>query len=91
LMDGDVDIDVDYSTLNYKDALAITGAAPIAQVFPLIAGIDLAGTVTASTHARFAPGDPVVLNGWALSQTHHGGYAQKARVRGDWLVRRPDA
>ncbi|WP_101927494.1 MULTISPECIES: MDR family oxidoreductase [Luteimonas] len=91
LMDGDVDIDVDYSTLNYKDALAITGAAPIAQVFPLIAGIDLAGTVTASTHARFAPGDPVVLNGWALSQTHHGGYAQKARVQGDWLVRRPDA
>ncbi len=91
LMPGDVDVRVEYSTLNYKDALAVTGAAPIVQVFPLVAGIDLAGTVERSTHPDFAPGDAVLLNGWALSQTHHGGYAQRARVRGEWLVKRPAA
>ncbi|MEE7546429.1 alcohol dehydrogenase catalytic domain-containing protein, partial [Xanthomonas sp. Kuri4-1] len=91
LMPGDVEVRVDYSTLNYKDALAVTGAAPIVQVFPLVAGIDLAGTVEQSSHPDFAPGDAVLVNGWVLSQTHHGGYAQRARVRGDWLVRRPPA
>ncbi len=91
LMPGDVSVRVDYSTLNYKDALAVTGAAPIVQVFPLIAGIDLAGTVEASSHPDFKPGDAVLANGWALSQTHHGGYAQRARLNGDWLTHRPAA
>lgn len=90
LMDGAVFIDVDYSTVNYKDAGAITGRLDVIKTFPLIAGIDLAGTVTASDDARFAPGDRVVANSWGLSQTHHGGYAQKARLNGDWLVKLPD-
>ncbi|NBU29010.1 MAG: hypothetical protein EBS42_12585, partial [Caulobacteraceae bacterium] len=87
LMAGDVSIDVDYSTVNYKDGLAMAGRPGVIQTWPLIPGIDLAGTVTASDHAGFAPGDRVVLNGWGLSQTHHGGYAQKARVSGDWLIK----
>jgi len=91
LMDGDVSIDVDYSTVNYKDGLALAGRPGVIQSYPLVPGIDLAGTVTASTHAGYAPGDRVVLNGWGLSQTHHGGYAQKARVKGDWLVKLPDS
>ncbi|RZZ82662.1 MDR family oxidoreductase [Pseudoxanthomonas winnipegensis] len=91
LMEGDVTVAVEYSTVNYKDALAVTGRAPIMQVFPLIAGIDLAGRVLASAHAGFKPGDAVLVNGWGLSQTHHGGFAQRARVPGDWLVRVPDA
>ena len=89
LMAGDVSIDVDYSTVNYKDGLAMAGRPGVIQTWPLIPGIDLAGTVTASDHAGFAPGDRVVLNGWGLSQTHHGGYAQKARVNGDWLIKLP--
>ena len=89
LMAGDVSIDVDYSTVNYKDGLAMAGRPGVIQTWPLIPGIDLAGTVTASDHAGFTPGDRVVLNGWGLSQTHHGGYAQKARVSGDWLVKLP--
>src|SRR5207249_4996550 len=91
LMPGDVTIAVDYSTVNYKDALAVTGRSEVIRQFPLIAGIDLAGTVQASTHAGIAVGDRVVANGWGLSQTHHGGYAQKARVKGEWLVKIPDA
>ncbi len=91
LMPGDVSIDVDYSTVNYKDGLALGGRPGVIQTWPLVPGIDLAGTVTASTHGGHAPGDRVVLNGWGLSQTHHGGYAQKERVNGDWLVKLPDS
>ena len=89
LMPGDVSVAVDYSTVNYKDALAISGRAEIIRQFPLIPGIDFAGTVEASSHAGIAVGDRVVANSWGLSQTHHGGYAQKARVSGDWLVKIP--
>jgi len=91
LMPGDVAIAVDYSTVNYKDALAITGRANVIQQFPLIPGIDFAGTVEASSYPGIAVGDRVVANGWGLSQTHHGGYAQKARVKGEWLVKIPAA
>lgn len=91
LMPGDVSIAVDYSTVNYKDALAITGRGNIIRQFPLIAGIDFAGTVEASSYPGIAAGDRVVANGWGLSQTHHGGFAQKARVKGEWLVKIPDA
>ncbi|TXI82217.1 MAG: oxidoreductase [Cupriavidus sp.] len=89
LMPGDVTVAIDYSTVNYKDALAISGRAPVIRKFPLIPGIDFAGIVEASSHPDFAPGDRVVANGWGLSQTHHGGFAQKARVSGDWLVKLP--
>jgi acrylyl-CoA reductase (NADPH) len=91
LMPGDVTVAVEYSTVNYKDALAVTGRAEIVRQFPLIPGIDFAGVVEASSHPGFNVGDRVVANGWGLSQTHHGGYAQKARVSGDWLVKIPDA
>ena len=91
LMPGDVTVAVDYSTVNYKDALAVSGRAPVIRQYPLIPGIDFAGTVLASAHAGFAVGDRVVANGWGLSQTHHGGFAQKARVSGEWLVKLPDA
>lgn len=90
LMPGDVTVAVDYSTVNYKDGLALTGAAQIIQTFPLIAGVDFAGVVESSTYPDIAPGDRVVANSWGLSQTHHGGYAQKARLSGDWLVKLPD-
>src|SRR5438046_5012301 len=90
-MPGDVTIAVDYSTVNYKDALAVTGRSEVIRQFPLIAGIDLAGTVQASTHPGIAVGDRVVLNSWGLSQTHHGGYAQKARVKGEWVIKIPTA
>lgn len=90
LMPGDVIIAVDYSTVNYKDALAVTGRAEVIRQFPLIPGIDFAGTVEASSYPGIGVGDRVVANGWGLSQTHHGGYAQKARVNGDWLVKIPD-
>ena len=90
-MPGDVTIAVDYSTVNYKDALAVTGRVEVIRQFPLIPGIDLAGTVEASSYPGIAVGDRVVANGWGLSQTHHGGYAQKARVKGEWLVKIPDA
>ena len=89
LMDGDVTVSVDYSTINFKDCLAITGAAPIIKSFPLIPGIDLAGTVEISSHNSFKAGDKVVLNGWESGVSHHGGFAQKARVRGDWLLKLP--
>ena len=91
LMPGDVTVAVDYSTINYKDGLAMTGRLPIIQTFPLIPGIDFAGTVVESSHPGIAVGDKVLQNGWALSQTHHGGYAQRARVRGEWLTKLPSA
>jgi acrylyl-CoA reductase (NADPH) len=90
LMDGDVTIRVEWSTLNYKDGLAVTGKAPVVRRFPMIAGIDLAGTVEQSSHPQWKVGDKVVCNGWGLGETHLGAYAEKARVKGDWLVRLPE-
>jgi acrylyl-CoA reductase (NADPH) len=89
LPDGDVAVEVDYSTLNYKDALAITGRSPVVRAFPMVPGIDLAGVVTDSEHADWHKGDRVVLNGWGVGETHWGGLAQRASVRGDWLVPLP--
>jgi acrylyl-CoA reductase (NADPH) len=86
LPDGDVSVEVEYSTLNYKDGLAITGKSPVVRKFPMVPGIDLAGVVTESTHADWKNGDRVVLNGWGVGETHWGGLAQRARVNGDWLV-----
>jgi len=91
LMPGDVTVAVSHSTVNYKDGLALTGRAPIARKFPMIPGIDLAGTVEESSHPDFKPGDKVLLNGFGLSETHFGGYSELARVKGDWLVPLPDA
>ncbi|HET7804433.1 MAG TPA: MDR family oxidoreductase [Pseudolabrys sp.] len=89
LMDGDVTVRVEYSTINYKDGLAITGKAPVVRRFPMIAGIDFAGTVEASGNAAWKPGDKVILNGWGCGETHLGGYAESARVKSDWLVPLP--
>jgi acrylyl-CoA reductase (NADPH) len=89
LMDGDVTVRVEWSTLNYKDGLAMTGRAPVVRRFPMIAGIDLAGTVEQSSHPKWKAGDKVILNGFGLGETHLGAYAEKARVRGDWLVALP--
>ena len=89
LMDGDVTVRVEYSCVNYKDGLAITGKSPVVRRFPMIAGIDFAGTVEASSHPAWKPGDKVILNGWGCGETHLGAYAEKARVKGDWLVRLP--
>lgn len=89
LMEGDVTVAVSHSTVNYKDGLAITGKAPVVRKFPLIPGIDFAGTVTASTHAGISVGDAVILNGWGVGESHDGGLAQRARVKGDWLVPMP--
>lgn len=89
LPEGDVDIDIAYSTLNYKDALVITGSSPIVRSFPMVPGIDLAGVVTASSHSAWSVGDQVVLNGWGVGEKHWGGFAQRARVDGDWLIARP--
>ena len=86
LMDGDVTVRVSHSTVNYKDGLAITGKSPVVRKFPLVPGIDFAGTVEASSDARYKPGDAVVLTGWGVGEVHSGGYAEKARVKGDWLV-----
>jgi len=88
---GDVLIQVDYSTLNYKDSLAITGASPVVRNFPMVPGIDFAGTVEHSDHADFKAGDQVLLNGFGVGEGHWGGLAQKARVKGDWLVTLPTA
>lgn len=90
LMDGDVTVRVEWSTLNYKDGLAFTGRAPVVRRFPMIAGIDLAGTVEQSSHPRWKAGDKVICNGWGMGETHLGAYAEKARVKGDWLVRLPE-
>jgi acrylyl-CoA reductase (NADPH) len=86
LMDGDVTVRIDWSTLNYKDGLAMTGKAPVVRRFPMIPGIDFAGMVEASSHPEWKPGDRVILNGWGVGEKHLGGYAEKARVNGDWLV-----
>ncbi|MFL6840397.1 MAG: MDR family oxidoreductase [Bradyrhizobium sp.] len=90
LMEGDVTVSVEWSTLNYKDGLAVTGKAPVVRRFPMIAGIDFAGTVEQSSHPQWKAGDKVVCNGWGMGETHLGAYAEKARVNGDWLVRLPD-
>ena len=89
LMDGDVTVRVEWSTVNFKDGLALTGKAPVVRRFPMIAGIDFAGTVESSSHPSWRAGDNVILNGWGLGETHLGAYAQKARVKGDWLIRLP--
>jgi acrylyl-CoA reductase (NADPH) len=89
LMDGDVTVRPEYSTINYKDGLAISGKAPVVRRFPMIAGIDFAGTVETSSHPDWKPGDKAIVNGWGLGETHLGAYAQKARVKGDWLVKLP--
>jgi acrylyl-CoA reductase (NADPH) len=89
LMDGDVTVRVEWSTVNYKDGLALTGKAPVIRRFPMIPGIDFAGTVESSSHPQWQPGDRVILNGWGAGETHLGGYAEKARVKGDWLVGLP--
>ena len=91
LMEGDVTIEVSHSTVNYKDGLAITGRSPVVRKFPMIPGIDLAGTVEDSADVRFKRGDRVLVNGFGLSETHFGGYAQLARVKSDWLVPLPSA
>jgi len=90
LMEGDVTVGVEWSTLNYKDGLALTGKAPVVRRFPMIPGIDLAGTVEQSSHPQWKAGDKVICNGWGMGETHLGAYAGKARVKGDWLVRLPD-
>src|SRR6516162_11758627 len=82
LMDGDVTVRVEWSTVNYKDGLALTGKAPVVRRFPMIAGVDLAGTVEASSHPDWRAGDQVILNGWGLGETHLGAYAAKARLKG---------
>ena len=90
LMEGDVTVRVTHSTLNYKDGLALTGKAPVVRRFPMIPGIDFAGVVETSSHPEFKPGDQVVLNGWGTGETHLGAYAQKSRVKGDWLIPLPE-
>src|SRR4029077_7781851 len=89
LMEGDVTLRPQWSTVNYKDRLAITGKAPIGRRFPMIAGVDGASAVEASTHPAWKAGDEVILNGWGCGETHLGLYAEKARVKGDWLIARP--
>ena len=91
LPDGDVTVRVQYSTLNYKDGLAITGKGPVVRKFPMVPGIDLVGTVESSSHPDWQAGDAVVLNGWGVGEGHWGGLAQKARLKGDWLVPLPAA
>jgi acrylyl-CoA reductase (NADPH) len=89
LMEGDVVVRVSHSTLNYKDGLAITGKSPVVRRFPMIPGIDFAGIVESSAHAGYKSGDAVILNGWGVGETHLGGYAQIARLSGDWLIPLP--
>jgi len=91
LMDGDVTVRVEYSTLNFKDGLALTGRSPIIRAWPLIPGIDFAGVVESSSNPEFKPGERVVLNGFGVGESHNGGYAQLARVKGEWLVKLPEA
>ena len=90
LMDGDVTVRVSHSTVNYKDGLALTGKAPVVRRFPMIPGIDFTGTVEASSHPDFKAGEAVVLNGWGTGETHLGAYAERTRVKGDWLVPLPE-
>src|SRR5437660_6144823 len=88
-MEGDVTVAVEWSTVNYKDGLAITGKAPVVRRWPMIAGVDFAGTVESSSNPEWKAGDKVILNGWGLGESHLGAYAEKARVKGDWLLRLP--
>jgi len=90
LMEGDVTVRVEWSTVNYKDGLAITGKVPVVRRWPMIPGIDFAGVVETSEHPEWKAGDRVILNGWGTGETHLGAYAEKARVKGDWLVPLPD-
>jgi acrylyl-CoA reductase (NADPH) len=90
LMEGDVTVRVEWSTLNYKDGLAVTGKAPVVRRFPMIAGIDFAGSVEQSSDPQWKAGDKVICTGWGMGETHLGAYAAKARVKGDWLVRLPE-
>ena len=89
LMDGDVTVRVTHSTVNYKDGLTLSGKSPVIRRFPMVLGVDLAGIVEHSARSDFSPGDEVVLTGYGLSETHFGGYSEKARVNGDWLVKLP--
>jgi acrylyl-CoA reductase (NADPH) len=89
LMEGDVTLRPEWSTVNYKDGLAVTGKAPVVRRFPMIAGVDAAATVVTSAHPAWKPGDRVLLNGWGCGETHLGAYAEMARVKGDWLVDQP--
>ncbi|WP_054309682.1 MDR family oxidoreductase [Mesorhizobium sp. 1M-11] len=91
LMEGDVTVAVEATTVNYKDGLAITGKAPVVRRWPLVPGIDFAGTVLSSDHADWRKGDHVILNGWGVGETHYGAYAERARVKGDWLVPLPES
>lgn len=90
LMDGDVTVAVEATTINYKDGLAITGKAPVVRRWPLVPGIDFAGTVLSSDHPDWRKGDRVILNGWGVGETHYGAFAGRARVNGDWLVPLPE-
>lgn len=90
LSDGDVLVQVDYSTLNYKDALAITGKSPVVRNFPMVPGIDLAGSVLTSSDPEFSPGDKVLLNGYGVGELYWGGLAQKASLKGEWLIKLPE-
>jgi acrylyl-CoA reductase (NADPH) len=91
LMEGDVTVAVEATTVNYKDGLALTGKAPVVRRWPLVPGIDFAGTVISSSHADWRKGDKVILNGWGVGETHYGAYAGRARVNGDWLVPLPES
>ncbi len=91
LPEGDVVVDIDYSTLNYKDGLAITGMAPVVRSYPMVPGIDFAGTVSESSNTNWKVGDKVILNGWGVGEGHWGGLSQKAKVKGDWLINLPEA
>ncbi|MCL4108001.1 UNVERIFIED_CONTAM: hypothetical protein GTU68_017029 [Idotea baltica] len=91
LPEGDVIVDIDYSTLNYKDGLAITGAAPVVRSYPMVPGIDFAGTVSESSNPNWKTGDKVILNGWGVGEGHWGGLAQKAKVKGEWLIAKPES
>ena len=91
LMPGDVRVRVSHTTINYKDGLALTGKAPVVRRFPMVPGIDFAGTVMASSDGAFQPGDAVILNGWGVGETHLGGYAEVAQVQGGWLIKKPAA
>lgn len=91
LSEGDVVVRVSHTTINYKDGLALTGKAPVVRKWPMVPGIDFTGTVETSQHPEFKPGDAVILNGWGVGEGHDGGYSQIARVKGDWLIKRPDS